>query len=289
MITAKEIHRKKFEKVKFGYSPDDVDAFMTQLEADVRLMEQELADSGEKISLLADKVREYKETEDDMRNALVGAQKQARQVIEAANEKAAQIEAEARAQVGAVQERKIAEQEAQLKSLTEQIAQQAALLDATKKHVAEFRQSLFDMYRAQIAQIAKLPGEIVTPAAEAPAAETKAEETPAEAAPAEAAAPAAEDKPAEAPAEPVPAAEQPAETAEEKPAETPAEEKPADAAEEKPAEAPAEEKPAEQKAEEKPAVTGTETVTEDPFAGSSRRRSSPESRFGGRGDKKKRS
>jgi cell division initiation protein len=283
MITAKEIHRKKFEKVKFGYSPDDVDAFMTQLEADVRLMEQELADSGEKISLLADKVREYKETEDDMRNALIGAQKQARQVIEAANEKAAQIEAEARAQVGEVQERKIAEQEAQLKSLTDQIAQQTALLDATKKQVAAFRQSLFDMYRAQIAQIAKLPDEIVMPAA-APA-ET-AEEKPAETAeekPAET----AEEKPAE------PAEDKPAETAEEKPAET-VEEKPAESAEEKPAEipaepAPAEETPAEEKAEEKPAVTGTETVTEDPFAGSSRRRSSPESRFGGRGDKKKRS
>ena len=78
MITAKEIHRKKFEKVKFGYSPEDVDAFMAQLEADVRLMEQEITASGEKISLLADKVREYKETEDDLKNALLFAQKQAR-------------------------------------------------------------------------------------------------------------------------------------------------------------------------------------------------------------------
>ena len=296
MITAKEIHRKKFEKVKFGYSPDDVDAFMTQLEADVRLMEQELADSGEKISLLADKVREYKETEDDMRNALVGAQKQARQVIEAANEKAAQIEAEARAQVGEVQQKKIAEQEAQLRAVEAQVAEQTAALEAVQKQVASFKQTLFDMYKKHLAMINSLPT-AAAPAAPAAAAKTEvkpAEEAKPEVKPAEEAKPevkpAEEVKPEDKPAEEAKPEVKPAEEA--KPEDKPAEEaKPGDkpAEEVKPGDKPAEEAKPEDQPGEKPAVSGTETVTADPFAGESRRKSSPESRFGGRGDKKKRS
>ena len=87
MITAKDIHKKKFEKVKFGYSPEEVDAFLAELEADVRLMEQEIADSNSKLQLLAEKVSEYKENEDDIRNALIGAQKQAREATREAAER----------------------------------------------------------------------------------------------------------------------------------------------------------------------------------------------------------
>ena len=34
MITAKDVQKKKFEKVKFGYSPEEVDAFLSQIEND---------------------------------------------------------------------------------------------------------------------------------------------------------------------------------------------------------------------------------------------------------------
>ena len=81
MITAKDIQRKKFEKVKFGYSPEEVDDFLSLIENDLRVMQQELDDSNEKVQLLADKVREYKDSEEDLKNALLLAQKQARQVI----------------------------------------------------------------------------------------------------------------------------------------------------------------------------------------------------------------
>ena len=95
MITAKDVQKKKFEKVKFGYSPEEVDAFLSQIENDLRLMQQDMDDSNEKIQLLADKVREYKDTEEDLKNALLLAQRQARQVIAEAQEKADAIEAEA--------------------------------------------------------------------------------------------------------------------------------------------------------------------------------------------------
>ena len=58
MISAKEIHELRFEKAAFGYKQEDIDEFLTQLEQEVEIAEQEMADSNEKIQVLADKVRE---------------------------------------------------------------------------------------------------------------------------------------------------------------------------------------------------------------------------------------
>ena len=102
MITAKDIRKKKFEKIKFGYNPEEVDAFLAEVESDLRLMEQELADANNKVQLLADKIREYKASEEDLKNALIGAQKQAREVLAEANAKAAAIEEDAKAQASAM-------------------------------------------------------------------------------------------------------------------------------------------------------------------------------------------
>ena len=57
MISAKEIHELRFEKAAFGYKQEDIDEFLTQLEQEVEIAEQEMADSNEKIQVLADKVR----------------------------------------------------------------------------------------------------------------------------------------------------------------------------------------------------------------------------------------
>ncbi len=190
MITAKDIHKKKFEKVKFGYSPEEVDAFLAQLEADVRLMEQEIADSNGKLQVLAERVSEYKESEDDIRNALVSAQRQAREVIEAATKKAAEIESEARSHVDSAAAEALADQETQLKSIESRLEQENQNLVETQKQVSAFKKALFEMYKKHLEMISRLP----ETAADIAPAKPKAEPAPAPAAetaqPAEDAAPA---------------------------------------------------------------------------------------------------
>lgn len=157
MITAKDIQRKKFEKVKFGYSPEEVDAFLSQIENDLRVMQQELDDSNDKVQLLADKVREYKDSEEDLKNALLLAQKQARQVVTEAQEKAAAIEAEARASVDSVKSQAIMDADSQLRSLTDRLNQEAAALVNTQQQVSDFKRTLFDMYKEHLELISRLP------------------------------------------------------------------------------------------------------------------------------------
>lgn len=201
MITAKDIHKKKFEKVKFGYSPEEVDAFLSQLEADVRLMEQEIADSNAKLQVLAEKVSEYKENEDDIRNALISAQKQAREVITAATKKAAEIESEARSHVDSAAAAAMQDQESQLKAIEAQLAQENENLVTAQKQVSAFKRALFEMYKKHLGMISRLPetaAEVVQKPAPAPAPEKPAEaEQPAAEKTAEAEQPAEADAPAE--------------------------------------------------------------------------------------------
>lgn len=160
MITAKDVQKKKFEKVKFGYSPEEVDAFLSQIENDLRLMQQDMDDSNEKIQLLADKVREYKDTEEDLKNALLLAQRQARQVIAEAQEKADAIEAEARASVENVKSQALADSEESLRQTNEELAKNKAALERTKKQVAEFKQTLFGLYKQHLEMISRLPDSV---------------------------------------------------------------------------------------------------------------------------------
>ncbi len=160
MITAKDIQKKKFEKVKFGYSPEEVDEFLSQIENDIRLMQQDLDDSNEKVQLLADKVREYKDQEEDIKNALLGAQKQARQVIDDAKARAAEMEQEAKTAAEAAKSQALIDQETQLKQISERLDQENQSLVTTQKQVAAFKQTLFDLYKQHLELISRIPDEI---------------------------------------------------------------------------------------------------------------------------------
>ena len=102
MITAKDIRNKRFEKAAFGYKQEDIDEFLSQLEAELAEIDGEREESNNKIQILADKVREYMKDEDALKDALLGAQKQGHRVISEANEKADQIIAEAKTKADAL-------------------------------------------------------------------------------------------------------------------------------------------------------------------------------------------
>ncbi len=157
MMTAKDIRKKKFEKIKFGYNPEEVDAFMAEIEKDLRMMEQELADANNKVQLLADKVREYKADEEDLKNALIGAQRQAREVLAEANAKAASIEEEAKAQAATLHAAALEQQEEQLQRTAEQLEQENQALVAAQRQVANFKKTLFEMYKEHLELISQLP------------------------------------------------------------------------------------------------------------------------------------
>ena len=57
MITSKDVRNKRFEKAAFGYKQEEIDEFLSQLEAELDEMERERAEANNKIQILADKVK----------------------------------------------------------------------------------------------------------------------------------------------------------------------------------------------------------------------------------------
>lgn len=157
MITAKDIRNKRFEKVAFGYKQEDIDEFLSQLEAELAEIDGEREESNNKIQILADKVREYMKDEDALKDALLGAQKQGHRVISEANEKADQIIAEAKTKADALIDEATKQHDAAMEKNRLEIEHEKEALIVAQKQVSDFKKSLFDMYKNHLELISSMP------------------------------------------------------------------------------------------------------------------------------------
>ena len=102
MFTPQEVSAKTFpETRKRGYDMAGVDEFLDTLTEDYTALYKENAALKTKLKVLADKVEEYRATEDAMRSTLLTAQKMAAKLVQEAQTEKDQILSEARAQAAA--------------------------------------------------------------------------------------------------------------------------------------------------------------------------------------------
>lgn len=157
MITSKDVRNKRFEKAAFGYKQEEIDEFFAQLEAELDEMERERAESNNKIQILADKVREYMKDEDALKDALLGAQKQGHQVISEAREKADAIIAEAQEKADALIDEATRQHAEAMEKNRAEIDKEKEALIVAQQQVADFKKSLFDMYKSHLELISSMP------------------------------------------------------------------------------------------------------------------------------------
>lgn len=92
MITAQDIRAKTFEKAVFGgYEMGSVDDYLESVAQELETQAKEITVLKGKLKILADKVEEYRNTEEAMRQALVSAQQLASQIEEDAKVKSEAI------------------------------------------------------------------------------------------------------------------------------------------------------------------------------------------------------
>ena len=157
MITSRDVRNKRFEKAAFGYKQEEIDEFLSQLEAELDEMERDRQEANNKIMILADKVREYMKDEDALKDALLGAQKQGHQVVNEANEKAEQIMAEAQEKAAKLEDEAVRQHEEAMEKNRAEIAKEKESLIDARRQVAEFKKSLFDMYKTHLELISSMP------------------------------------------------------------------------------------------------------------------------------------
>lgn len=143
MLTIEEIRNIKFRKSNIGgYKADDVDIFIDKVEESFKKLEAEREDLQEKLKILADKICEYRESEESIKTALLNAQKaadtslkdaklEADKIINQANDKYKEILEKA--------EKDIREQKIQLANI--------------KQSVRDFRNNILNMYKDHIKQV----------------------------------------------------------------------------------------------------------------------------------------
>ncbi|MDD6345137.1 MAG: DivIVA domain-containing protein [Oscillospiraceae bacterium] len=157
MITASDIRKKRFEKAAFGYKQEDIDEFLVELEKELSDMDSERDDANNKIQILADKVREYMRDEDAVKDALLGAQKQAHHVIADANERAEKILAEAQEKADALLDEATRQHEIAMEKNRAEIAREKEALIIAQQQVSEFKKALFDMYKNHLELVSSMP------------------------------------------------------------------------------------------------------------------------------------
>lgn len=102
MITPQDIREKGFVRSVRGYDVDMVDEFLDEIADDYTEMQKENSALKSKMRVLAEKIEEYRQTEDSMRLALLSAQKMGAQIETEAKQRAEKLVSEAQARADAL-------------------------------------------------------------------------------------------------------------------------------------------------------------------------------------------
>lgn len=180
------IRDKKFLEAMRGYKKEEVDEFLSEVAGEFSRLKKANDELEKKLEVLADKIREYREDEDALRDAIVGAQKQGRAVVDEAKAKAAGIIEEAKqksdemikeaeetvAAKNAEGEKAIADALAEKQRIEDEAAKKAEELHTemeiqheidkealarTRREAEDFRAKLIIEYTSHIELIKKLP------------------------------------------------------------------------------------------------------------------------------------
>lgn len=146
MLTIKDINNMQFEQTRPGYSPQEVDNFLKEITADITKYQRDRDEAEKKIQVLVESVRQYKDDEDALKDALIGAQKQGRAVINEAQLTANRILAEATAKAQSI-----------VGNTQNQITKEKECLIRMQKEVSEFKSNLLAMYKAHLESITSIP------------------------------------------------------------------------------------------------------------------------------------
>ena len=167
MLTPNDISSKKFEKSAFGYKPEEVDAFLSDILGSYNEMYQEKTAAEEKLLVLAEKLEEYRANEDSLKTVLLGAQKLGENIVRDSKANAEVMLADAENQIKQV----FSESESKIKKEKETLV-------TLQKETADFKKRLLAMYRQHLELISLMPesNDEKEEAEELPAEETVSED-----------------------------------------------------------------------------------------------------------------
>ena len=201
MLTPAKITNHHFEASgRNAYKADGVDSFIKEVAESYEQVFRENGEMYKKINLLAQRLEEYRNDEDNIRNALLTAQRAAEKITRDAQEKADQLVAEvtertntenerldaaakemltkakyqadyiveeAKKQADGIISKAVADSKEAAVNARSEMIKEVAALDTLKQEVTKFKQQILGEYAAQVELIEKLPELVVEKMTEA--------------------------------------------------------------------------------------------------------------------------
>lgn len=146
MLTPEVISSKRFDKQMSGYRQEEVESFLNQVASDYGSLISEKEELERKIEVLAEKIEQYREDEDSLRSALIGAQKLGDSVIRDSKAKADYIIREAKVK-----------SDRMLENAQKSIEKEHGALVKMQKEVTKFKNRLLTLYKQHLEMISALP------------------------------------------------------------------------------------------------------------------------------------
>ena len=185
-MEAADILDKKFNKGLNGYKMEEVDEFLQEVSSAFLELKKQNEEMEKKMEVLADKIKEYRNDEDAIKEALLGAQKQSSAVLTSTKEKSEQMISEAKEKADTMikeAEQKVKEKDEYAKKLVEdanaektkviaecerrsaeikanmeaEIKKQESILAKTRDESNSYREKLLSLYNEHIAFIKAIP------------------------------------------------------------------------------------------------------------------------------------
>lgn len=193
-MNAKDIITRRFEKATFnGYKTDDVDEFLREISNEYAQLQKEKSELERKLEVLADKIREYRDDEDALKDALLLAQKQGNAIVAESKAAADKLKKETDEAVAkqladakAKSEKLVSEAEDYKKRMVtdsngradklvkdaraqaeeikrvmnEQQEKQEVILQRTRKEVADYNARILAMYKQHVDFLQSIPEKV---------------------------------------------------------------------------------------------------------------------------------
>ena len=160
MFTSNEIRNIEFEEEKRGYNQTDVKAFLRKISEQIETMEKERAgveaektaivnDKAaleQKMIILADKVEDYRKDEDNLRTALLSAQRLSDTIVKEANANAEVILNDAKLKAEGLLDETARKIEAEKESFAK-----------IRKEVSKFKNEVLSIYKSHLEILSMIP------------------------------------------------------------------------------------------------------------------------------------
>ncbi len=179
MLEPEAIRNTRFSQAKNGFNPTEVIDFLEDIANEIQAMIDEKAETDEKLKMLYDKVNQYREDEDAIKQAMIYAQKEANKVLKEAKSKARDMLDAAKTEEIRIREQSAAECERivnehkeecdriikeQTEGTKQEIARiqdnyedEKAKLDKLRAETTYFKSELIDLYTKQLALLTEMP------------------------------------------------------------------------------------------------------------------------------------